>query len=86
VTTTIALRGDIPVANPSMRDAPTTRTPLLLDVKACATLLSISPRSWQRLVERGEAPMRVKVGNLTRWRASEVEAFVAALGTERRAA
>ncbi len=53
------------------------RSPAMLDVRACAALLGISVRSWQRLVERGEAPKPVKIGKSSRWRRSDVEAFVA---------
>jgi predicted DNA-binding transcriptional regulator AlpA len=51
--------------------------PAMLDVKACAALLGISVRSWQRLVERGEAPKPVKIGKSSRWRRSDVEAYIA---------
>ena len=50
--------------------------PVMLDVKAAAALLGISVRSWQRLVERGEAPKPMKIGKSSRWRRSDVEAFV----------
>lgn len=52
-------------------------SPAMLDVKACAALLGISVRSWQRLVERGEAPKPVKIGKSSRWRRSEVVAYIA---------
>jgi predicted DNA-binding transcriptional regulator AlpA len=51
--------------------------PAMLDVKACAAMLGISVRSWQRLVERGEAPKPVKIGKSSRWRRSDVEAYIA---------
>jgi len=51
--------------------------PAMLDVKACASMLGISVRSWQRQVERGDAPGAVKIGKSTRWRRSDVEAFIA---------
>lgn len=49
----------------------------MLDVKACAATVGVSPRSWLRLVKRGEAPAPLKLGRLTRWRLSDVESFVA---------
>jgi predicted DNA-binding transcriptional regulator AlpA len=51
--------------------------PAMVDVKSCAALLGISVRSWQRLVERGEAPKPVKIGKSSRWRRSDVEAYIA---------
>lgn len=51
--------------------------PAMLDVRACASMLGISVRSWQRQVERGDAPGAVKIGKSTRWRRSDVEAFIA---------
>lgn len=54
-----------------------TAGPAMLDVKACAALLGISVRSWQRLVERGEAPKPTKIGKSSRWRRSDVEAYIA---------
>ena len=57
------------------------RTPaLLIDGKACAAMLGISHRTLLRLVERGDAPVPVKLGRLTRWRAADVLAYVNALG------
>ena len=57
------------------------RTPtLLIDGKACAAMLGISHRTLLRLVERGEAPVPVKLGRLTRWRAADVNAYVNGLG------
>ena len=53
-----------------------TAGPAMLDVKACAALLGISVRSWQRLVERGEAPKPVKIGKSSRWRRSDVEVYI----------
>jgi prophage regulatory protein len=54
-----------------------TAGPAMLDVKACAALLGISVRSWQRLVERGEAPKPVKIGKSSRWLRADVEAYIA---------
>ena len=51
--------------------------PAMFDAKACASMLGISVRSWQRQVERGHAPGAVKIGKSTRWRRSDVEAFIA---------
>lgn len=59
--------------------------PLLIDAKGCAALLGISKRSWERLVEHGEAPQRVKLGRLARWRVSDVLAYVEQLGGAQRA-
>lgn len=50
--------------------------PAMIDTKACAKMLGLSIRSWQRLVKNGNAPAPVKLGRLTRWRLSDVEAFV----------
>jgi excisionase family DNA binding protein len=65
--------------------APHAPAPLLIDAKRCAELLGISKRTWERLVEQGEAPERVKLGGrLARWRVSDVLAYVAQLGASGR--
>jgi predicted DNA-binding transcriptional regulator AlpA len=51
--------------------------PSMLDVRGCAAALGISVRSWQRLVEQGDAPRPVKIGRSSRWPRSDVEAFIA---------
>lgn len=50
---------------------------LLLRPRDVAALLAISVRGVWRLAGRDEIPRPVKIGNSTRWRASEVEAFIA---------
>lgn len=50
---------------------------LLLRPRDVAVLLAISIRGVWRLAAKGEIPRPVKVGNSTRWRASDVEAFIA---------
>jgi excisionase family DNA binding protein len=57
---------------PSMPD-----TPSLLDVRAVAQLLNCSTRHVYRLVERGEAPIPVKVGALVRWQRQIIETWIA---------
>lgn len=39
----------------------------------------ISKASWYRLIQRGEAPKPVHLGNMSVWRASEISAWIASL-------
>lgn len=55
---------------------------LLIDVKQAAALLQISPRSFRRHVARGEAPAPVHLGRLARWRITDLEKWIASLGTK----
>lgn len=78
------LRSELSSARPAPKPSPThvivgdgAPSPVMLDVKGCAAMLGISVRSWQRLVEHGEAPKPVKIGKSSRWRRADVEAFVA---------
>jgi excisionase family DNA binding protein len=54
----------------------------LLGVKQVASLLSISVRSTWRLVSSGKLPSPIRIGDgrLTRWRLSDLQAFVATGG------
>jgi predicted DNA-binding transcriptional regulator AlpA len=49
----------------------------LLDVRMVAERLSISARAFWRLVKSGQAPAGCLVGRLRRWRAAEIDGFIA---------
>lgn len=53
---------------------------LLLRPRDAAAVLAISIRGLWRLAAKGEIPRPVKVGNSTRWRAGDLEAFIARSG------
>ena len=59
-------------------------TALLLDERAVAALVSLSPRTIQTLVSAGEFPEPVRLGlgkrRMKRWRRADVEAWVDGLG------
>ncbi|XHR28906.1 MAG: helix-turn-helix transcriptional regulator [Chthoniobacteraceae bacterium] len=46
----------------------------LVDIKEVAERFGVSVRGVWRLVSKGELPVPVKVGNLSRWCESELEA------------
>ena len=50
---------------------------VLLDIRAVATLLNCSVRHIHRLRDGGRMPQPVKLGSLSRWRRSELEAWIA---------
>jgi len=66
---------DTPAVAPS-----TIEPPLLLDEAEVCRLLSLAPRTFQRLRSRGQFPSPIKVGKLNRWRRGEVEAWVGSSG------
>ena len=49
---------------------------LLLDVTAAAALIGMSTRWLWRAVSAGDFPLPIKIGGATRWRRSEVDAWV----------
>lgn len=51
--------------------------PALLDSRQVADLLGASPRTVVRLADSGRMPRSFKVGALTRWRRSDLEAWIA---------
>jgi excisionase family DNA binding protein len=51
--------------------------PLLVDIRGAAAAWGISARSFRRLVARGKAPAPVRLGRLVRWRAADLEAWIA---------
>ena len=56
------------------RDMPSAR---LLDVKAVAGLLECSPRTVQRMADRGEVPGRIHLGlRLIRWDSHVIHAWI----------
>jgi excisionase family DNA binding protein len=59
----------------SQTEDPKTR-PLTLDVKQVAHLLSVSRRTVYRLLDAGQIPKPMKLGNATRWRHKDIELFV----------
>jgi len=51
--------------------------PILLDVKAVATILNCSERHVYRLTDMGKMPAPVRLGALVRWDKSALEKWVA---------
>ena len=51
---------------------------LTLDVTEVSQLLGISKRTVYRLLDAGEIPKSIKLGNATRWRRSDIVLFVEA--------
>ena len=49
----------------------------MLDSKGVAAMLGCSPRHAVRMADTGRMPRPVKLGALTRWRRSEIEAWIA---------
>jgi predicted DNA-binding transcriptional regulator AlpA len=56
---------------------PDRTTAELLDVNATARIISASPRSVYRLSQTGRMPAGIRVGGLRRWRAKEIENWIA---------
>lgn len=52
--------------------------PLTLDIKQVAQLLGLSKRTVYRLLDAGQIPKPMKLGNATRWRRKDIELFVEA--------
>lgn len=52
------------------------RLPALLSAREVAGILGISERQVWRMVSAGELPAPKRVGTLTKWRRSEIEAWV----------
>lgn len=50
----------------------------MLDVRAVARLLGCCPRNVRRLSDAGRMPQPLKIGALVRWRADELQAWIAA--------
>ncbi|MCC6228407.1 MAG: helix-turn-helix domain-containing protein [Phycisphaerales bacterium] len=59
-------------------------SPALLRAADVAALLAISVRCVWRLVASGDLPRPIKLGGSTRWRACDLEAFIAEAGAEQR--
>lgn len=59
-------------------------TPVLLDIRRVASVLSISPATVWRRVADGSLPPPIKLGGATRWRADEIAAAVDRLAEEQR--
>lgn len=51
----------------------------LLTTREVAALLSVSKRTVQRLTAEGRLPPPVYVGQIPRWRASELSSFIESL-------
>ncbi len=49
----------------------------LLDVRQVATVLDVSVRSVHRLRDGGKIPAPVRIGGSVRWRATEIDAWIA---------
>lgn len=50
----------------------------LLDERAAAAMLSVSPRHFRRLTDAGDAPAPLKLGRLSRWSRAALIAWIAA--------
>jgi predicted DNA-binding transcriptional regulator AlpA len=59
-------------------ESPALTGPLLLDVKGVADLLGCEKGHIWKLRSTGRIPPPVRLGRLTKWRASEIVAWVAA--------
>lgn len=57
-------------------DGPESRA-VAIDADACASRYGISKRHWLRLVDRGAAVAPLRLGRLTRWPISSLEAWEA---------
>ena len=51
----------------------------LLDVRAAAMMTGVSPRTFWRLVQTGEAPAGVRVRGCRRWRRAELASWIESL-------
>ena len=51
--------------------------PMLLSARSIAELLDMSVSSWHRLVAAGKTPRPIKLNGSTRWRANDLETWVA---------
>jgi len=56
-----------------------TTTNEVLDAHGLAQMLGVGVRSIPRMVDRGELPRPFKLGRLSRWRKTDVEARIAEL-------
>ncbi len=59
-------------------------SPALVPLEDALRIVPVSPSTWRRLYERGEAPRPVKVGARRLWLRAELEQFVARLLADRR--
>lgn len=62
-----------------MTDKPES-TPILLRDREVAELLAISRRSVWRLTSSGDLPRPIKLGKAVRWRRSDIEEVIDAMG------
>jgi predicted DNA-binding transcriptional regulator AlpA len=53
-------------------------SPLLLRAKAAALLCDMSLRTWRTWDVAGKIPQPIRIGRSLRWRASELQAWIAA--------
>lgn len=58
-------------------EADTTVTPLLVDAKGAARLLSIGESTLWRLARAEKLPQPVKIGGATRWRVADLQQHIA---------
>lgn len=61
-----------------MSNATLSPAPVLLDVQAVAEMLNCSVRHIYRLSDGGRMPAPVKLGALVRWRAVQIQEWIAA--------
>jgi excisionase family DNA binding protein len=50
----------------------------LMDARALSLVLSISPRTLETIVARGEGPPFIRLGRQRRWRLEDVDAWIKA--------
>ena len=59
-----------------LQDLLSSKLPALLSAKEVASILGVSDRQVWRMASAGELPAPKTVGSLTKWRRSEIEAWV----------
>jgi predicted DNA-binding transcriptional regulator AlpA len=57
-------------------------SPLLVPAAEAAQMLSMGRSTFWRLVAKESLPKPVKIGGLTRWRVTDLQRFVEALGVD----
>lgn len=61
-------------SSPSAKDRP--GKVVLVDVDEFASILKVSSRTIWRLVSSGEAPTPIRIGGSSRWRLSDLNAWI----------
>lgn len=69
------------MTNTEHRAAALSEDDYLLRLPEVLKRVPVSRASWYRLVQRGEAPKPVHLGNMALWRESTIRAWIASLET-----